>query len=105
MPEPPLPKGGWFWLARADDGTPCGYAAGTPLPDSSLVLGPVWVHPDHRRGGVGEALLAEIQKWAEGARVPVLEVSVAAANEVGIRFLEAAGYLPRRVLMSRKAPQ
>jgi GNAT superfamily N-acetyltransferase len=99
--EPPLPKGGIFWIARSPDGQPMGYAAGQLRPGEGLVLGPVYVRPDHRRGGVALRLLREIEGWADGARIPVVEVSVASDNKAGVRFLEAAGYQPRRVLMAR----
>lgn len=98
--EPALPSGALFWLARTADGQDMGYAAGTLRPEG-LVLGPVYVKPDHRRSGVGMQLLKEIERWASGARIPLVEVSVAFDNEAGRRFLERAGYVTRRVLMAR----
>ena len=98
--EPPLPAGALFWLATTPDGQSVGYAAGTLRPEG-LLLGPVFVRAAHRRSGVAMKLLAEIERWASTARIPLVEVSVAADNEPGIRFLERAGYTARRVLMSR----
>lgn len=100
--EPPLPTGALFWVARSADGGPVGYAAGTLRPEG-LLLGPFFVRAGHRRGGVGKRLLEEIERWAAGARIPVVEVSVAADNPAGVAFLEAAGYRARRLLMSRDA--
>lgn len=100
--EPPLPTGALFWIARSGDGSPVGYAAGTLRPEG-LLLGPFFVRTGHRRGGVGRRLLEEIERWAEGARIPVVEVSVAADNPAGVAFLEAAGYRTRRLLMTRDA--
>ncbi|MEX2504815.1 MAG: GNAT family N-acetyltransferase [Egicoccus sp.] len=98
--NPPLPQGGIFWLAvDADDERPLGYAAGTLRP-TGCTVGPIFTRAEARRRGVGEALLLGIQHWAQQTRVPVVEISVAAANEGGLRFLEALGYVPRRVLMS-----
>lgn len=98
--DAPLPQGGIFWLAvDAQDATPLGYAAGTLRP-TGCTIGPVFTVRAARRRGVGEALLTAIQGWAEDTRVPVVEISVAAENEDGRRFLEALGYEPRRVLMS-----
>jgi GNAT superfamily N-acetyltransferase len=99
--EPALPKGGIFWIARDAERTPVGYAAGQLRPGEGLVLGPVYVRPDHRRRGVALRLVREIEQWADGANIPVVEVSVATDNAAGMRFLEAAGYRPRRVLMAR----
>jgi GNAT superfamily N-acetyltransferase len=101
--EAPLPTGAVFWIARDPDGDPMGYAAGTLRPEG-LVLGPFYVRSAHRRAGVGMRLLREIERWAEGARIPVVEVSVATDNPAGVAFLEAAGYRARRVLMARQAP-
>ena len=98
--EPPLPAGALFWIARTSQREDMGYAAGTLRPEG-LVLGPVYVRRDHRRSGVGQQLLHKIEAWAEGARIPLVEVSVASDNEAGVRFLESAGYRIRRHLMAR----
>lgn len=97
--DAPLPQGGIFWLARDAEGRALGYAAGTMRPIGCHV-GPVFTRPEARRRGVGEALIGAIQRWAEDTRVPVVEVSVAANDPEGQAFLEALGYVPRRVLMS-----
>lgn len=99
--DPALPSGALFWLARDAGGEELGYAAGTLRPEG-LVLGPVFVRRAHRRSGVGMRLLKEIERWAEGARIPLVEVSVASDNEAGVRFLERAGYRARRILMARE---
>ena len=100
--EPPLPTGALFWIARDAADETIGYAAGTLRPEG-LVLGPVYVRAEHRRSGAGRRLLREIEQWATGARIPLVEVSVAANNEAGVRFLEAAGFQIRRHLMARAA--
>lgn len=98
--DPPLPQGGVFWLATdPETGEQLGYAAGTLRP-TGCTIGPVFTRPSARRRGVGEALVVAIQRWAVDTRVPVVEISVAASNEDGRRFLESLGYEPRRVLMS-----
>ena len=99
--EPPLPTGAVFWIARGAGKEPLGYAAGQLRPEG-LVLGPVYVREQARRLGVGQRLLKAIEDWASGARIPVVEVSVAADNPAGVRFLEAAGYRARRYLMARE---
>lgn len=100
--DAPLPTGALFW--RATDGDEAvGYAAGTLRPEG-IILGPFFVREPYRRGGVGRALLAEIERWASGSRIPVVEVSVAADNTPGVKFLEAAGYRPRRLLMTKQDP-
>ena len=99
-PTAPIPQGGIFWIATdPQTNEPMGYAAGTLRP-AGCTIGPVFTRETARRRGVGEALLTTIQRWAEDTRVPVVEISVAAENEAGQRFLESLGYVPRRVLMS-----
>ncbi len=96
---PPIPQGGLFWIAEDDDG-PLGYAAG-PLRPEGMTIGPMFVRPDARRQGVARRLLTAIQDWAEGARVPLVEVSVAVDNDAGRAFLESAGYVQRRIMYVR----
>ena len=98
--DPPVPQGGIYWLA-VDTATkePVGYAAGTLRP-SGMTVGPVFTRRDHRRRGVGDALISAIQEWAMATRVPVVEISVATDNADGQAFLESLGYRPRRILMS-----
>lgn len=95
----PLPQGGIFWIATDPDGSPLGYAAGTLRP-VGCTIGPVFTRGHARRRGVGQALLRAIHRWADDTRVPIVEISVAASNEDGRRFLESLGYRPRRILMS-----
>jgi GNAT superfamily N-acetyltransferase len=97
---PPLPQGGIFWLATdVTSGELLGYAAGTLRP-AGCTIGPVFTRQPARRRGVGESMVAAIQRWAQDTRVPVVEVSVAADNEAGIAFLRSLGYEPRRILMT-----
>ncbi|MFN2555929.1 MAG: N-acetyltransferase family protein [Nitriliruptorales bacterium] len=100
-PSPhPIPEGGIFWIAEDGEGEEMlGYAAGS-LRQEGLTVGPVYVRPNVRRRGVGQELLQAIQAWAEETGIPVVEVSVAAGNEVGRSFLESVGYVPRRILFS-----
>lgn len=102
--DDPLPSDAMYWVARDGGDELLGYAAGT-LRQEGLVLGPFFVRPQHRRSGVGRCLLDAIQRWADAQEVRLLEVAVSAGNQGGIRFLEALGYRPTRVLMARSAEQ
>ncbi|MDP8960451.1 MAG: GNAT family N-acetyltransferase [Actinomycetota bacterium] len=96
----PMPEGGIFWVAEdaAGDAT-LGYAAGSLGPEG-LTVGPVYVRPRDRRRGIAQGLLQAIERWAHDTGIPVVEVSVAASDEVGRSLLKAAGYVPRRILFS-----
>ena len=101
--DQPIPRGAMFWIAEdAGDATPLGYAAGALRPGEGLTLGPVFTRGNARRRGVAFELLSAIQQWADDTRVPVVEVSVDVDNEDGRAFLERSGYVPRRVLFSRR---
>jgi GNAT superfamily N-acetyltransferase len=67
-----------------------------PLDDNpTVVYADVMTHPDHRRRGVGTAVLAELERRAEAAgRSRVLtEVYCTAGRETGdVTFAEARGY-------------
>lgn len=98
--DAPIPQGGIFWIAEDEaGGEALGYAAGRLRP-AGCTVGPVFTRPSARRRGVGDALLQAIQRWAEDTRVPVVEISVAVDNQEGQTFLEALGYVPRRIMMS-----
>jgi len=98
--DPPIPQGGVFWIAEdAETREALGYAAGTLRP-TGMTIGPLFVRQSARRRRVGFTLLSAIQEWAEGTRVPVVEISIAADNDEGRGFLESSGYVARRVLFS-----
>lgn len=98
--QSPLPAQGIYWIARDAQRSPMGYAAGRLSPDG-LLLGPIYVLPQHRRAGVARRLLHAIDEWASGTRLALVEVAVAADNDAGVRFLESAGYRTRQLLMAR----
>ena len=50
------------------------------------------VAASHRRRGVGRALLAAADAWAQGAGVVKLELHVFPWNEAGLALYEACGY-------------
>ena len=51
------------------------------------------VAADHRRRGVGRALLAEAVRWAREAGVRKLELHVFPHNDAAIRLYEAVGFV------------
>lgn len=61
-----LRSSAWF-LARAGDGSPMGFAAALTEPGGALDdrhMMAVWVAPEYRRSGAGAALLRAVLVWA-----------------------------------------
>ncbi len=64
----------------------------TPIHDETAVLvDHLYVHCDHRRRGVGRALVAAAAAWADEKQSPHLMASVAAASRDANRFLARLG--------------
>ena len=61
-----------------------------------------YVRPPSRRKGVGRALLRRAEAWYESNGVAEIRLSVYAANNLGVRFWELAGFEPQSITM-RKA--
>ncbi|MEV0715317.1 GNAT family N-acetyltransferase [Asanoa sp. NPDC050611] len=94
-------------LVAYHDGEPVGMASGVPAGDGAAVeVISVWVSPAGRGRGVGDALLADIVRWAGEATV---RLSVKADNAAAVRLYERAGFVhvgpnpadPDEILMER----
>jgi GNAT superfamily N-acetyltransferase len=57
-----------------------------------------WVDSNHRRSGVGRALLAETEKWFLARGIRHLEVAFMAKNETAREAWAHLGFVPFRVL-------
>jgi putative acetyltransferase len=84
---------GGFWVARVD-GMPVGSIALTPLESPAAELDVVYVAPDHRRGGVAQALLAALEEHARTAGITVLRLRAGEPQPEALRFYRAAGFAP-----------
>jgi GNAT superfamily N-acetyltransferase len=69
-------------------------------------LGWFYVHPDHRRKGVGEALLARSLEWAreQGGRKMYIDVSALSAYEDARRFYAQHGFVEEARLIDYYNP-
>lgn len=52
------------------------------------------VDPDHRRGGVGRALVHAAEAWCRSHGVPKVNLLVRSENQAVLAFYTALGYLP-----------
>jgi GNAT superfamily N-acetyltransferase len=52
----------------------------------------VFVHPDYRNGGIGRALIANVEGWARQKGANGVSLQVAVANARGRKFYEDLGF-------------
>jgi GNAT superfamily N-acetyltransferase len=95
-------------LVAEADGVAAGYLVGRmrepgdTRPVRLAVLEAMYVQPDHRRRGVGAALVSEFRAWAGQQGADRLSVTAYAANTDAIRFYEREGFAARS--LSLEAP-
>lgn len=97
-----------FLLARSD-GTTAGHLIGRLTtnalrPDArTAVLQSLRVAEEHRRTGLGSALVAEFTKWAAEKEANEFKVTAFAANERAIAFYRKHGFVPFELTLRRPA--
>jgi ribosomal protein S18 acetylase RimI-like enzyme len=88
-----------FLFVAEYDGRSVGFVSGE-LRESSPTFRPktwasvddVFVEPDYRNLGVGQALLESVKAWAKERGADGVSLQVAAANERGRKFYEELGF-------------
>ena len=72
---------------------PCGMASGVPAdPDQWIALISMWVAPRTRGHGIGDALVAEIVRWAKEVGSAGVRLDVAEGNHAARRLYERHGF-------------
>lgn len=87
---------GLFWLAVSDE-----EVVGTVMAGYDGHRGWIYslaVHPDHRRGGIGTALVAHAEQELARLGCPKVNLQVLETNADGAEFWAATGYQPDPVL-------
>jgi ribosomal protein S18 acetylase RimI-like enzyme len=85
-------------IATDEAGAVVGMLAAKPDDVGAIDLTPVlhvthlMVDPEHRRRGIGRALLERTVEWARGTGVTKLELHVFPYNEAAIRLYESFGF-------------
>jgi ribosomal protein S18 acetylase RimI-like enzyme len=82
-------------LVAECEGTPCGLAwvrLDDDAPESAHLY-QMWVSADHRRRGVGRALVDTAVAWARAMSARRMELDVTSNNEAAIRLYEGAGFV------------
>lgn len=87
---------GYLQAAHPPETTWPGVATGT--------RGRLWIHamfvaPDHRRAGIGSALLTACESWAKGAGIGVIRLRCEPGVE---QFYDTAGYAPDRAVRTKR---
>lgn len=76
------------------DGEPVGMASGVPTAEGGVVeLISMWVAPQARRRGVGEALVREIERWGRSVGARTLRLDVADGNRAATTFYKRIGFV------------
>ena len=57
-----------------------------------LGLSAIWVHPDHRRQGLGKAIISALLHWGQSAGATRSYLEVSSDNEAAIALYEALGF-------------
>lgn len=74
------------------EGEPVGMGSGVPTDDGQVELISLWVSPNARGRGVGDAILAEVERWARERGAGVLLLDVAEDNEGAARLYLRHGF-------------
>ena len=80
-----------LWLVATENGEVVGYIGSQTVAPESDVMN-VAVHPDHRRKGVGEALVLQLCRLLRSANNETLTLEVRASNASAIALYEKLGF-------------
>lgn len=114
--ESTLPEHDWrARLERTDavtllavvGGVDVGMVVGAPHHEQPADAGlyAMWVAPEARGQGVGDALITAVADWARTAGYPRLRLDVADANARAVRLYERMGFAPTGVTTRFPAPR
>lgn len=67
--------------------------------EATALVGPLYVEPEAREVGVGEALLDEVKAWAAAEGVVGIDLPVLPGARAAKNFLEGAGFAARLLVM------
>ena len=79
------------WLVAEEDGVVAGYVGSQTVMDESDMMN-VAVHPDYRRKGIAEALVAELVEALKKRESHCLTLEVRASNEPAKALYEKLGF-------------
>jgi ribosomal protein S18 acetylase RimI-like enzyme len=80
------------------DGRPAGMASGVPAEQGSVELVSMWVAPEARAQGVGDAVVGDVARWATVTGADRLLLAVRADNARAVAFYRRLGFQDRGTL-------
>ena len=92
LPESYESAGGAFWVAIGDDGSLLGTAGLYPVEDGAFELRKMYLSPRARGLGLGQRLLEECTRWAEGRQARRIVLDTIEEMTTAINFYEANGF-------------
>ena len=81
-----------FNAVAVDDATVIGTVGGLRQGDGAVELISMWVAPDVRGAGVGDALIAAVIGWAASESVETLQLAVRRGNARAVALYERTGF-------------
>ena len=84
------------FVAAAGDGRFLGMAVGLPTREreDTAALVAMYVRPEARRNGIGEALVERVLAWARERGFALVELGVAEGNDAAARLYARCGFVP-----------
>ena len=80
------------------DGLPAGMASGITAEDGCVELISMWVAPEARGRGLGDALVAEVERWARSVDAEQFVLAVVEDNARARSFYRRLGYVDAGLL-------
>jgi GNAT superfamily N-acetyltransferase len=93
------------FLARADDGADVGIAVGAANAENEAGLYSMWVAPEARGKGAGDALIEAVVAWARARGFARVVLDVSDFNEPAIAFYARHGFAPTGVTGTLPPPR
>jgi len=82
----------FYRVCEAEDGRVLGYI-GTRIVHGECYITNVAVHPDSRRSGIAQRLLAALEDWAREQGISMMTLEVRESNTPARTFYEKAGFV------------
>lgn len=98
-----------YTIIAYDNNEPIGYLIGTIQPSTdgarstaNAYLNNIYVCESARHNHVGHVLIASLHQYCISQKIENINVTVISANKSAISFYEREGFLPSRLILSKK---